>query len=82
MRYWCMKFGPTYARSLGRKQGRLGDIWHVDELFITIRGECYYLWRAVDQDGDVIDMLVTHRRDRASHMFDDSGTSLLQLAMN
>jgi len=52
IRYWCLKFGPTYARSLRRKQGRLGDIWHVDELFITIRGQLHYLWRAVDQDGD------------------------------
>ena len=64
IRYWCIKFGPTYARFLRRKQGRLGDIWHVDEVFIKIRGERYYLWRAVDQDGDVIDILVTKRRDR------------------
>jgi len=64
VRNWCMKFGPTHARFLRRKQGRHGDIWHVDELFITIRGERRYLWRAVDQDGDVIDILVTKRRDR------------------
>jgi putative transposase len=64
IRYWCIKFGPIYARSLRRKQGRLGDIWHVDEVFISIRGKRYYLWRAVDQDGDVIDILVTKRRDR------------------
>lgn len=64
IRYWCLELGPTYARSLRRKQGRLGDIWHVDELFITIRGQLHYLWRAVDQDGDVIDILVTKRRDR------------------
>jgi len=64
IRCWCIKFGPTYARSLRRKQGRLGDIWHVDEVFIKIRGERHYLWRAVDQDGDVIDILVTKRRDR------------------
>jgi len=38
IRYWCIKFGPLYARSLRRKQGRLGDIWHVDEAFISIRG--------------------------------------------
>jgi len=44
--------------------GRLGDIWHVDELFITIQGRRLYLWRAVDQDGEVIDILVTKRRDR------------------
>ncbi len=64
VRRWCRKFGPDYARSLGRKQGRLGDIWYVDELFLTIRGQRRYLWRAVDQDGDVIDILVTSRRDR------------------
>jgi putative transposase len=64
IRFWCQKFGPSYARKLRRKQGRLGDIWHVDELFISIRGQRLYLWRAVDQNGDVIDILVTKRRDR------------------
>ena len=64
IRYWCLKFGPAYARNLRRKQGRLGDIWHVDELFIKIRGQHFYLWQAVDQDGDVIDILVTKYRDR------------------
>ena len=64
IRYWCWKFGSAYSRILRRKQGRLGDIWHVDELFITIQGQRRYLWRAVDQDGDVIDILVTKRRDR------------------
>ena len=63
IRRWGRKFGPDYARSVRRKQGRLGDVWHVDELFITIRGQRHYLWRAVDQDGDVIDILVTRRRD-------------------
>ena len=70
IRCWCIKFGPTYGQSLRRKQGRFGDIWHVDEVFITIRGECHYLWRAVDQDGDVIDILVTKHRDcRAATRF-------------
>ena len=64
IRRWCHKFGPDYARSLRRKQARAGDIWFADELFITIRGQPHYLWRAVDQDGDVIDILVTRRRDR------------------
>jgi putative transposase len=54
----------AYAHTLRTRQGRLGDIWHVDELFITIRGERHYLWRAVDQDGDVLDILVTRHRDR------------------
>ncbi len=39
IRYWCLKFGPQYTRGIRRKQGRLGDIWHVDELFIRIRGQ-------------------------------------------
>lgn len=70
MRKWCVQFGPAYARALGRRQGRLGDIWHVDEVFISIRGERRYLWRAVDQDGDVLDILVTRHRDaRAARRF-------------
>ena len=64
IRSWRRKFGPAYACTLRRRQGRLGDIWHVDEGFITIRGERHYLWRAVDQDGDVLDILVTRHRDR------------------
>jgi hypothetical protein len=64
IRSWCRKFGPEYARTLRRRQGRLGDIWHVDELFITIRGQRHYLWRAVDLDGDVLDILVTRHRDQ------------------
>ncbi len=58
------KFGPAYARALRRRQGRLGDTWHLDELFVTIQGQRHYLWRAVDQDGDVIDILLQPCRDR------------------
>jgi putative transposase len=64
IRQWCRKFGPEYARRLKRRQGRLGDTWHLDELFVTIQGQRQYLWRAVDQDGDVIDILLQPRRDR------------------
>ena len=64
VRQWCLKFGPEYARKLKRRQGRLGDTWFLDEVFVTINGERQYLWRAVDQDGDVIDILVQSRRDR------------------
>ena len=64
IRQWCRKFGPEYARRLKRRQGRLGDTWHLDELFVNIRGQQQYLWRAVDQDGDVIDILLQPRRDR------------------
>ena len=63
IRQWCAKFGPDYARRLRRRQGRLGDTWFLDEVFVTIQGQRQYLWRAVDQDGDVIDILVQPRRD-------------------
>ena len=52
------KFGPDYARRLKRRQGRLGDTWFLDEVFVAINGQRQYLWRAVDQDGDLIDLLV------------------------
>jgi len=50
---WCEKFGPAYAAVTRRRQGRLGDTWYIDEVFVKMRGRRYYLWRAVDQDGDV-----------------------------
>ena len=64
IRQWCQTFGPDYARTLRRRRGRMGDTWYLDELFVTLRGQRQYLWRAVDQDGDVIDLLVQSRRDR------------------
>jgi putative transposase len=64
IRHWCRKFGTEYARTLKRRGRRLGDTWHLDELFVNIQGQRQYLWRAVDQDGDVIDILVQPRRDR------------------
>ena len=70
IRRWCGKFGPDYARKLRRRQGRLGDTWFLDEVFVSIRGRRHYLWRAVDQDGDVIDILVQRRRNaRAARRF-------------
>ncbi len=70
IRQWCRKFGPEYARKLKRRQGRLGEKWHLDEVFVKIRGERHYLWRAVDQDGDVIDILVQrYRNARAAKRF-------------
>jgi putative transposase len=70
IRQWCCKFGPEYARNLRRRKGRLGDVWHLDEVFVNIQGQRHYLWRAVDQDGDVIDILVQRRRNgRAAKRF-------------
>jgi putative transposase len=63
VRQWCAKFGQTYANALRRRRARPGDKWHVDEVFITISGQRRYLWRAVDQHGNVLDILVTSRRD-------------------
>ena len=65
VRQWCGKFGPDYARQLKRRQGRLGDTWFLDEVFVTINGQRQYLWRAVDQDGDLIDILVQPPSGRA-----------------
>src|SRR5271166_2620460 len=63
IRSWCAKFGPDYAAQLRRRRPRPGDKWHLDEVFVKINGATYYLWRAVDQHGDVLDMLVQSRRN-------------------
>jgi len=63
VRQWCAKFGQTYANQLRRRRPSPGDAWHLDEVFITIHGKTHYLWRAVDQDGVVLDILVTSHRD-------------------
>src|ERR1700716_436930 len=64
VRAWCLKFGQTYANSLRRRAPRPGDRWHLDEMFLRINGRVHYLWRAVDQDGDVLDILVQSHRDK------------------
>jgi putative transposase len=64
VRYWRRKFGQTCANQLQRRWPQPGDKWHLDEVFLTIRGERHYLWRAVDQDGHVLDILVQRRRDK------------------
>jgi putative transposase len=63
IRKWCRKFGRQYTTQL-RRRPRPGDTWHLDEVFLTIRGEQHYLWRAVDQDGHAPDILVQRRRDK------------------
>src|SRR6266481_2800216 len=64
VREWCLKFGQTYANGLRRKSPLSGDRWHLDEVFLKINCRHHYLWRAVDQDGDVLDILVQNRRDK------------------
>ena len=63
IRSWCAKFGPDYANQLRRRRARPGDKWHLDEVFVKINGTTHYLWRAVDQHGDVLDILVQSRRN-------------------
>ena len=63
IRLWTLKFGAEYARRLRRRIGRYGDTWHLDEVFCRINGELVYLWRAVDQDGETLDVLVQRRRN-------------------
>ncbi|MET9831977.1 IS6 family transposase [Streptomyces sp. NPDC006385] len=66
VRRWCAKFGQTYANGLRRCRPRPGDKWLLDKVFIKITGEPKYLWRAVDADGTVLDILVRGRRDKAA----------------
>jgi putative transposase len=64
IRQWCRKFGQSYANQLRRRRPRPGDTWPLDEVFLTIYGERHYLWRAVDQEGNILDILVQRRRDK------------------
>jgi putative transposase len=64
IRNWCRKFGQQYANQLRRRRPRPGDKWHLDEVLLTINGERHYLWRAVDQDGNILDILVQRRWDK------------------
>ena len=70
IRKWCRKFGQHYANQLRHRRPKPGDKWHLDEVFLTIKGERHYLWRAVDQDGNVLDVLVqSHRNKKAAKKF-------------
>jgi putative transposase len=64
VRRWCDKFGRQFAGSLRRRHPHTGDKWHLDEVFLKINGVTHYLWRAVDQNGIVLDILVQPKRDR------------------
>jgi putative transposase len=63
VRRWALKFGPAYTRRLRRKTPSRRDVWHLDEVVVTISGKKHWLWRAVDQDGYVLDEVVQSRRD-------------------
>ena len=66
IRAWCEKFGRQYARKIRRRRGPMGDIWHLDEVYLRIGGDWKYLWRAVDQEGQVLDILVQANRNKAA----------------
>jgi putative transposase len=70
IRPWGLRFGRLFANELKRRRPRPGDKWHLDEVFIRVQGKLHYLWRAVDQDGHVLDVLVQSRRNaRAAKRF-------------
>src|SRR6266404_5411483 len=64
VRSWVLKFGPAIARALRRCRPRPSDRWHLDEMVVRIAGRHMYLWRAVDHEGEILDMLVQRRRDK------------------
>ncbi len=63
VRRWALRFGPAYAHRLKRKTPSRRDVWHLDEVAVTIAGQKHWLWRAVDQDGYVLDEIMQTRRD-------------------
>ena len=66
IRLWCNKFGPEFAKRLKRRHQGFGDTFYIDEVFVKIDGQQQYLWRAVDQDGEVVDVFLQARRDGAA----------------
>ena len=66
IRLWCVKFGAIYTRRLKRKHRGYGDTFFIDEVFVKINGKQHYLWRAVDQDGEVVDVYLQAKRDGAA----------------
>ena len=66
IRRWCIKFGADFAQRLRRRRPRPGDTWHLDEVFIRINGVLHYLWRAVDQNGVVLDILAQGQRNASA----------------
>jgi putative transposase len=66
IRLWCNKFGPKYVKRLKRRHKGFGDTFFIDEVFVKIQGRQHYLWRSVDQDGEVVDVFLQARRDGAA----------------
>ncbi len=66
IRCWCDTFGVRFARRVKAARRKPGSTWHLDEMFVTLRGEPYLLWRAVDEHGAELDILMQKRRDKAA----------------
>ena len=66
VRRWVLKFGPLFARELRRRRPQPTARWHLDEMAVRIAGRQFWLWRAVDDEGEVLDLLVQRRRDKAA----------------
>jgi putative transposase len=66
VRRWVLKFGPLFARELRRRRPRPTARWHLDEMAVMIAGRRFWLWRAIDDEGEVLDLLVQRRRDKAA----------------
>jgi putative transposase len=64
IRTWCSDFGPNFADEIRKRRPRPGSIWHLDKCYVKINGKNFYMWRAVEQDGIELDILVTERRDK------------------
>ena len=64
VRLWVLKFGQAYARRICKRRDPAFDVWHLDEVFVNIGGKQMYLWRAVDGEGTVLDVLVQKRRNK------------------
>jgi putative transposase len=66
IRLWCIKFGAIYSKRLKRSHRGYGDTFYIDEVFVKVNGKRHYLWRAVDQDGEVVDVYLQAKRDGAA----------------
>ena len=63
---WANKFGPAIAANIRRKRGRADSVWHLDEMVVRINGVRMFMWRAVDKEGEILDVLVQKRRNKAA----------------
>ena len=66
VKHWVLKFGPLFARELRRRRSRPTSQWHLDEMAVMISGRQFWLWRALDSEGEVLDLLVQRRRNKAA----------------